>query len=309
MKRFFAGSTQAFAFRHGFFILALLVLLSGTAHSLSIESPPSVSENTPWGFAVRLDATDSWTKTTVAVDGKQLLDIYSNGNIAADPFNGQFVLKSFAVDEDPKSTGGLVLYVSHFGLAKGAHILSASSESATDSKSIDSFSPLADSALSGFESRLGAVEESEKGYAVDAKALWKKLNRIDANVSSFNGKIAASEKSSLAEVSRLAERVGALEKTKREQEAAAALEEAKGKDGPIAGFSNLVAGLAGSLGSALALVVVIALVLGALLFAKQKLTENRSVYSKKDEFGLPASYEHEQMANDVAGEGKWAAKK
>ena len=145
-----------------FLAVALLVFSAG-ASALTVDAPVSVPEHTSWGFSVALDPTASWSKVSVAVDGTHLLDAYSNGAITPDPYNGGFVLKSFIYSPDSNSADLLTLYVSHFGLAKGAHTVSAQSEGASDSGTVVAFAPLDESDRNSLESDINALNEKTAG--------------------------------------------------------------------------------------------------------------------------------------------------
>ena len=84
--------------RNALVFAAFLLLLASGASAVTIGAPASVPENTSWGFSVMLEPTDSWTKTSVKINGSEVLNVYSNGTITPDPYSGQFVIKSFVYD-------------------------------------------------------------------------------------------------------------------------------------------------------------------------------------------------------------------
>jgi len=284
--------------------------------ALSVEAPIAVPQSISWSFSVILDPTDSWAKTSVKIDGIQLLEAYSNGTIVSDPFNGQFVLKSFLYDSDPKSTGGLVLYVSHLGVPKGGHVISASSESGSDEETLSAFVALPDDYRKEADTKIAGLEQATKNQLADSNAFWKNLKDMNTSVSSIGRTIADQNRFVKTKFSSLEEWVASLDLNQTRTDAAIALREQSAQKARVSGF----VGIASSMAAPVVMgIIVIALLIGALfIVAKVKAGVNLSsaikfpsgIYPPKDDYGLPVSKEHEEQADALAESGgKWASKK
>ena len=101
------------------------LLIMGTAHAAAINASSEIAANVAWSFSVDLDPSNQFERTSILVDDTPLLDVYFNGNIIKDPFNGEFVLNAFTIDRDIDNPGGLVVHVNHPGLVKGTHTIKA----------------------------------------------------------------------------------------------------------------------------------------------------------------------------------------
>ncbi len=283
--------------RNAFIFAAVFAFLFTSASALTIDVPQSVPQNTSWGFSISFDPTDQWNKTSVQVDGSLILDVHSNGTISADPYNGQFVLKYFLYDNDPSSTSGLVLYVSHFGLQNGGHEISAASENSSDLADVFAFAPLTDSDKGNIDSQITSLNQRAAGHDADINSLGSRINRASLD---SNRAIAQSLKP-------LEEKIRGLESEHKKLSASLLAQQTK--EQPSSGLVDLVSGMAVPFGFALLVIVGILLALGAVLLVKSKLSARQSVYSGKDEYNLPVSKEDEEMAGDLAEGGKWKTKK
>jgi hypothetical protein len=101
------------------------LLIMGVASAATINASSEIAANVAWSFSVDLDPSNQFERTVILVDDTPLLDVYFNGNIIKDPFNGAFVLNAFTIDRDIDNPGGLVAYVNHPGLVKGTHTIKA----------------------------------------------------------------------------------------------------------------------------------------------------------------------------------------
>ncbi|HLC93081.1 MAG TPA: hypothetical protein VJH23_05235 [archaeon] len=285
--------------RNALVFAAFLLLLASGASAVTIGAPASVPENTSWGFSVMLEPTDSWTKTSVKINGSEVLNVYSNGTITPDPYSGQFVIKSFVYDEDPATTSGLVLYVSHFGLLKGSHTISASSDAGNDSATVIAFAPLGESDKNALDSSIGALDEKTAAHDSDINELGTRINRtaLDSN---------RAIKQTSAE---LEGRLDVIESKQTKMNAALLAQEEK-KNSPFSGLVDLVSGIIAPLGFAIVILVVIALAVGVVLLIKSRISSSpASLYGGKDEYNLPVSKENEEMAGALAeSKGKWKIK-
>ncbi len=301
----------------------LLLLTISPAHSLEISAPASLPSNVSWGLSVKLDPTESWTKAAVIIDGAKVLDAYSNGTIALDPYNGQFVLKSFMLDGNTSSTSGLVLYVSHIGLTEGTHSIRAESGAGSDSREIISyvaldqnFASAANDKMFELSRRLIDNENDKRGIRRAVEADGNKIAGLEEK-----SRLAESKMDSLtakldARVAPLESKVTSLEQKVFPPPQAAALAtqgDAKGSAFlPVAGFASLAGGAAVPFAYLLVAIIAIALFVLVAQFTKRKL-EEASIYSGRDEHGLPFLAEQKQPAGDGKfmglGEGKWKSDK
>jgi len=280
------------------FVMAFLAVLAASASALTIDAPASVPEHTSWGFSVALDPTDVWSKTSVQIDGTLILDVYPNGTITPDPYNGQFVLKSFLYDNDPKSTSGLTLYVSHFGLLSGSHTISAASENMSDTAIVLAFAPLNQSDANAFNTKIGSLEEKSEVHDAAVEELGTRITRASLD---FNRTL----KQSLEPVN---ERLDAFD-VKQQKLSAEVFPEGEKKGDPIAGLFNFAGGFLLPLGFIVLIVVVLALVVSAVILIRNKFSESSNPYPKTDEYNLPVSKESEEMAGALSdGKGKWKLK-
>ena len=307
--------------RKTFLGAVLLLLAASFTHSLSISAPASLPSNVSWGLSVRLDPTENWTKAAVKIDGAKVLDAYSNGTIALDPYNGQFVIKSFMLDNNTSSTSGLVLYVSHIGLPEGTHLISVESEAGSDSREITSyvaldqnFAAAANDKMFELSRRLIDNENDKRGIrrAVEADGnkiagLEEKSRLADSKLDSLTAKLDA-------KVEPLESKVRELEQKQSAQQAQA-LKDEKNKNAqgtsPIAGLASLAGGAATPIAYLLVAIIAIALLVFGAKFAKEKLDES-SIYSSRDEHGLPFLEEKKEPPHGKfmgLGEGKWKAEK
>lgn len=278
--------------------MSVLLAFSGAASALFVDAPASVPANTSWGFSIAFGPTDSWSSTSIAIDDSNLLVVYSNGTISQDPFGGQFILKSFVYDMDPNSTGGLVLYVSHFGLQAGEHSLAAWSNGEGRSRAITAFIPLGDSDRNHLESSIGSLAVADDEQRSDLDALRMRIARASLD---FNNSIKAG-------MSALRERIGLLEA--EQSRLSAALEAAQSREvSASSGFADLVSGLAKPVGFAFLAITIIAIVFGAILFVKGKLADSANPYPKRDEYELPVNGESSEIADALAHAGKWKSKR
>jgi uncharacterized coiled-coil protein SlyX len=271
---------------HRFFsVLFGVLFFFGFVSALTIDAPSSVPENVSFGFKVVLDSTEKWTKTTIKVDEANLLDVYSSGTVVPDPQNGQFASRAFVIDTDPSSTAGLLLFVSYLGFSKGKHVISASSESGSDSKEIVSFVPIDESYKESVESTISELDgkiskQVEKLDDLEGKlgGIQKSLNQAGQKVESLNDKLE----------NNIENRVGNLE------EKVDSLNAKPVVSNPVSGLINLVDSLFVPLGI-VALIIILA---GLIMLFKSRFGGGGSAYYK-DEFGLPASKKHEEMASDL----------
>jgi len=245
-----------------------------------------VPENVSFGFKVVLDSTEKWTKTTIKVDEANLLDVYSSGTVVPDPQNGQFASRAFVIDTDPSSTAGLLLFVSYLGFSKGKHVVSASSESGSDSKEIVSFVPIDESYKESVESTISELDgkiskQVEKLDDLEGKlgGIQKSLNQAGQKVESLNDKLE----------NNIENRVGNLE------EKVDSLNAKPVVSNPVSGLINLVDSLFVPLGI-VALIIILA---GLIMLFKSRFGGGGGSAYYKDEFGLPASKKHEEMASDL----------
>ncbi len=102
-----------------------VILLSAGAFGAGLVVPEQLPSGVSWSFSVSLDASNSFTKTVITIDGVEIVNAFANSQVSIDPFNGGQVIKAFIVDTDPNSTGGMVLFVSHIGLNAGSHSVKA----------------------------------------------------------------------------------------------------------------------------------------------------------------------------------------
>lgn len=287
-------------------VLALLILFSFGAHALNLDVPPSIPANASFGFSINLDPTEKWTKTTLKVDDAVLLDVYSKGTIVLDPNNGQFVQKAFIIDQDPSSNSGLTLFVSHIGLTKGKHIFSVSSESASDVKNVESFVPLDNSMKADLDSKISSLEADLSVSRKENADLKKKLKEYESRFAALQSDVNSLGSELSGSFDRkfigLQQRIDGLDAEKKAKEAALQAQEENRKKSPIAGLLNLVDSLLMPLG----IIAGIIIVAGIIMVIRSKISENDTVY-RRDEYDLPVSKEHEEMAGDVS-DGKWAKK-
>ncbi len=296
-------------------LLAVLLTFTGTAAGVTIDAPSSVPSNVSWGFSVRLDPTEHWGRASVKIDGAQILDVYSNGTIVLDPYNGQFVLKHFLADENTSSTAGLVLYVSHIGLSKGGHAIAAASESGSDSREIISYVALGEGFAAETERSFEEVSRKFLSSEVDRNAVWRKVlgdaNRITGLEERYRsqGLKISSLSEQVADAESLASKLYELQqKAQLERE-----EEKKANGAPVTAFANLLGKSAIPLAYLLAVVAIIAVFAVGARFVKQKIDEG-SIYSQRDEHNLPLSAEQRKAIGEEKGrfmglgEGRWKYK-
>ncbi|VVB99538.1 Uncharacterised protein [uncultured archaeon] len=287
-----------------------LLIIACPAYSISVEAPAAVPENVSWGFKVVLDPTESWSRATVKVDNASLLDVYSNGTITTDPYNGQFAIKAFLADENTNSTGGLVLYVSHMGLGKGEHSISVSSESGSDSKTVISFTSLDESFGLKAEEKFSEVDSRLSGNDADRNTMWRKIADDSNKVSFLIGKSRYfdSKVSSLSEQLSGAQSIAS--KIYELQQAQVSGMANKKNDAPAAAFVSLASGAATPMMYLIGVVLVIVIFLFSAQFIRQKMGES-SIYAQKDEHGLPLSSGQDSSGQGRfmgLGEGKWKYK-
>ncbi len=291
-------------------ILAFLLFLS-FAHSIGIKAPSSVPANVSWGFSVKLDPTEGWAKAAVKIDGAKVLDAYSNGTIVLDPYNGQFVLKAFLLDENTSSTSGLALYVSHIGLSEGDHIISAESESGSESRGILSYVALGQNFASETKDRLWEIsrqlidnENDKRSIRRAAKADANRISSLEEKSRQAGVKLEGVSEQA-AKALALEPKVLALQQNALEQAAAAAKNSA---GSPLAGLASLAGNSLVPLAYLAAAVLLIALFIFVARFAKEKLGQG-SIYASRDEHGLPLSPEQRQSAAGEKflglGDGRW----
>lgn len=294
-------------------LIALAVsvfLLAGHASALSISAPSAVPENSSWGFSVALDPTDKWSSAAVKLDGLELLTVSPNGSVAISPVNGRNVLLARLIDEDAKSTAGLVLYVSVPGFGAGVHAVSAESDGNSDSRNVSFYVPLDQSAKSDFDSRLGSLESSVEGMAADygsgigalrkdSNDNWQKLSGLEERLAAVSRKVEA-QQDSASKVASLESRLSTIE---GENNALKLASEKAASESPLNALANLALGLVWPFAMILGFVVMVGLV----LVVKGKL-DSRSIYSRRDEHDLPVSKEEGEMADALSSGGKWAKK-
>ncbi|HLC79489.1 MAG TPA: hypothetical protein VJG83_03580 [archaeon] len=285
------------------FVFAALVPF---ASALSINSPSSVPENASWGFSVSLDPTDTWQKASVKIDDSVLLDVYSNGTIVLDPFKGQFVLKAFVYDEDTKSNGGLVLYVSHFGLQKADHTIFISSDSTQDSKIVKVFSPLDESFVSDLDGRITTLEDISALEKQENARLDGSISQVHARIESVEQKISDENIAWRAKISSLESWLSAIDTDQNKSETAAVLEEQSEQKAKLGGFFTLISNMA--MPVVLGFIILLAIIAIAVgLFVTKNKFASKGIYSK-DEYNLPVSKEDGEMADALSTDGKWAKK-
>jgi len=285
------------------FVFAALVPF---ASALSINSPSSVPENASWGFSVSLDPTDTWQKASVKIDDSVLLDVYSNGTIVLDPFKGQFVLKAFVYDEDTKSNGGLVLYVSHFGLQKADHTIFISSDSTQDSKIVKVFSPLDESFVSDLDGRITTLEDISALEKQENARLDGSISQVHARIESVEQKISDENIAWRAKISSLESWLSAIDTDQNKSETAAVLEEQSEQKAKLGGFFTLISNMA--MPVVLGFIILLAIIAIAVgLFVTTNKFASKGIYSK-DEYNLPVSKEDGEMADALSTDGKWAKK-
>ncbi len=301
-----------------------LFFLMLNASALTIDSPASVPENISWSFSVKLDATDSWQKTSVKIGGAAVLDVYSNGTIIPDPFNGQFVLKSFAFDEDPKSTAGLVLFVSHIGLAKGEHSIEAASENSSDSKKIVAFAAIDESFKEDVNSRFSDVgekldslgwkynaqESRLEDLSIGLQGAVNSVSVLDSNISAFLRKVYGNSPDSIrSKIYYLEEWVSSIDTNQSRQEAALLAEEKARQKISLSGLYAFGSRIIAPLGFLFLIIVIILVIAGIVLVAREKLPSLGSIYHGKDEYDLPVSGNSEELTNALTGKGKFSFRK
>lgn len=316
------------------FCLAIAALFfSGFAGALSVQAPETLPQNISWGFSVKLDPTDSWSKVNVKVDSTGILDVYSNGTISLDPFNGQFVIKAFVNDEDPKSTSGLVLYVSHFGLNNGEHVVTAAGDGVSDSKKVLAFAPLDSSYKADVDSRLAAMQGSvdviaknEQGNAAFIEAqkkridkaagdfderageLDKKIESVNSGLSSLGSKVDETSKFAKSKFSSVEEWVASLDTNQSRTEAALLLQEQAKQKARVSGFFNIASDVALPVTLGVGIIVFLGIAFVVFVILRKNIAKAGSLYGKRDEYDLPVSGEHDEMADAISQGGKWAKK-
>lgn len=162
------------------FFLALFSVALGTTMAI----PSSLPANVNWSFSVSLDASDSFDKTVLFLDGKEILSAYPNGQAVRDAFNGQFAVASFVIDENPSGTDGLKLFVSFIGLEPGTHFVKAETYFSgavkdTQSGEISFFVPLDESRLNAAVSSLTTVTD----------LLKERATTLENNYTSLSGQV------------------------------------------------------------------------------------------------------------------------
>lgn len=281
-------------------VFFVVLFIATTAGAVGVEAPSSVPENVSWGFKVRLDPTERWSTATVRIDGNSLLHVYPNGTILSDPYNGQFVLKAFLVDEDTFSTSGYVLYVSHIGLPKGIHVVSTSSESGSDSANIISFAALDESYKKVTQQKFSEVESTLEENKADTNSVLKRQLADSNRVSALEQKARFFESKfdSLTEqLSGAQSLAGQLYEL--QQKASKEEEKKKTTQSPTAAFLSLAGDAVTPIVYLGGIIIIAVVFLFVARFVRQKMAEN-SIYSRKDEYDLPVS--SEQRKNQS---GKW----
>ena len=315
------------AFAKRFFILFCAALLfAGFASAVSISAPSSVPENASWVFSVDLEPN---TEATVKLNDSEIVKVFSSGAV---------VPSSASVASAHLYSGDLV--VQYSGLGPGTYTLSVESNG-SDSKEI-TVVPILDTQqiLSDIDakvnerlSKFDEVDQQLKNLDVDNKEFWKKLNEnigkvssleaqvgtVSSDVSGLSENVSGSNDSLSSKISSLESKVSALEAVENEKQAQLAAEEEARKNSPITGF----VGFASDNALGLVMIAVAIIGLGIVFVFRGKITESVSTLSDaassrsnfggsqygRDENNLPISREQEEMANELSGSKKWAAKK
>ncbi len=175
-------------FKKTILVLFALVFTCLFASAVSISAPSSLPAYVNWSFSVQLDSSDSFDKAIVSFGSKEILSVFSNGQIVKDPYNGQFALTAFTIDSDPSSSSGLTLYVSLIGFEP----------SSRDIK-VDTFD---DSNLKGSETYsvnfFVPIDESRFNPAIDSltntsNSLKERITSVEGSVNEFSSKASSVE--------------------------------------------------------------------------------------------------------------------
>ncbi|MFH1256676.1 MAG: hypothetical protein V1494_05300 [Candidatus Diapherotrites archaeon] len=186
------------AFKKHLLAMGLIVLLASIANAATINAPQKLPSGANWSFSIALDATDSFEKTVVLLDGSEIATVYANGQVTK---SGALVLDAFTFDSEPASNSGLTLYVSGMGLSTGSHSVNAKTYNSgelkqEDSASIEVFEPMASSEkdsleqrISGAEANIEELRTSITSTNVDNGVLMDRMNQRNEDVDYLQGKV------------------------------------------------------------------------------------------------------------------------
>ena len=295
-----------------------LMLFTGLVSGLTIDSPGEVPTGASWGFSADVGAGST---ATVQIDGSKVVEVYSNGAVVFEAFSPR-VSNAFMFN------GDLVVY--HVGLSEGPHTITVDASSGSGEKEITAVPlPNTSEILSRVDARvnekLTKFDEYDQKFLnqdVDNQQFWAKINQnvdsisgfdsrlssLDSQMSSLSSKVEGSADSLQSQVASLQDRLSALEGIEGERKAALLAEEEARKNSPLAGLFSL----AGDIALPIGIVIVLLIIVGIVLVVKDKLpfSQGDSLYSQRDEDGLPLGSPHDnEIAEELTSSSKWAFKK
>ncbi len=308
------------------FFFCLLILLTAAASATSINVAEDIPSSVAWSFSVSFGSLDSFDRAEIFIDNEKIVTIYSVGSkliLEENATNKKFV--------SSVSIAGSSAYLSCLGLIPKDRTIKIKTyddgglveEKTASVEFYDIIDKINSSAL---KSRLDELSATVNGMRADISSFSGKLKQGDESIAQLNESL-SDISSSIESIEQQLESsnadIGSIEQSFAELNLAvesveaqlrAMQEEAEeAKRSGLAGFINMIdiSWLPIALG-AIILVAVVA------FLAKKTLEKRTSIYSKKDEFGLPKEetkeeskeqpLEEEKEEAEEEKQGKWAFK-